>query len=258
MNEERQYVVAWVSDHNVLNNPEDTEKSIFARWFSHQDIGQSEEFLVNEYTKDAQEHPDVAIDGAGNFIVVWQSINQEVPKVEEEPPVVPGVSWGVYARRYVVEPSEDDGFSVSPQDSTEFLVNDTLERPQRFASVGMDHDGNFAIAWQTIGQDGSSWGIYAKEFSSLYDPENDSNAATEFLVNSHTMGPQVLPVVARSNLSNATDSYGIYWSGQGPRHTEGVFGRLAFATAPPVSVDSVAADLLFGLPESELLGVSLD
>ncbi len=252
MNEDEQYVVAWVSDHNVLNNPEDTEKSIFARWFSHQDTGQSEEFLVNEYTKDAQEHPDVAIDGAGNFIAVWQSINQEVPKVEEEPPVVPGVSWGVYARRYVVEPSENGGFSVSPQDSTEFLVNDTLERPQRFASVGMDHEGDFAIAWQTIGQDGSSWGVYAKQFSSLYDPEDNSgNPATEFLVNSHTKGPQVLPVVARSNLSNAMDSHGIYWSGQGPGHTEGVFGRLAFATTPPVSVDAVAADFLFGRPESE-------
>ncbi len=257
MNEDGQFVVAWVSDHNVLNNPEDTEKSIFARWYADALAEPPPEFLINEYTKDAQEHPDVAMDEAGNFIVVWQSINQEAPKVEEEPPVVPGVSWGVYGRRYIVEPMDNGGFAVAPQDSTEFLVNDTLERPQRFASVGMDHEGNFAIAWQSIGQDGSSWGIYAKEYPATYDPANDS-AAIEFLVNTHTMGPQIMPVVARSNLSNAIDSYGIYWSGQGPGHTEGVFGRLAFDTAPPVSVDTPAVDLVFGLPEIEMLSVSLD
>ncbi len=259
MNQAGQYVIAWVSDHNVLNDPEnDTEKSIFARWFAGQDTGQAEEFLVNDYTKDAQEHPDVAIDGSGNFIVVWQSINQEVPKIEEEPPVVPGVSWGVYARRYDVTLDSDE-FTVSPRDSTEFLVNDTLERPQRFANVGMDYAGNFVIAWQTIGQDGSSWAVYAKDYLSLFDPQDVSSfMPTEFRVNSHTMGPQILPVVARSNLSDAMDGYAIFWSGQGPGHTEGVFGRLAFVAAYPEIVDVAAVDAVFRAPEDTLLGLSLD
>ncbi len=40
-------------------------------------IPEGPEFQVNTYTTGDQESPDVAMDGAGNFIVVWQSYGQD-------------------------------------------------------------------------------------------------------------------------------------------------------------------------------------
>ena len=78
MNAQGQFVVTWVSDHNVANDPLDTEKSIFARWYDANGQAPHAEFLASVYVKDAQEAPSVAIRPNGDFVIVWQSINQEM------------------------------------------------------------------------------------------------------------------------------------------------------------------------------------
>lgn len=199
MNANGQFAIAWVSDHNITNDENDTEKSIFVRWFNADGTAPNPEFLANVYTKDAQESPAIGIDAAGGMIVAWQSINQATGT---------GPSWDVFARQF-----RTDGSSPQTQ---EFQVNETSPKPQRFASIGVDQFGRFAIAWQTIEQDGSSWGIYQRQFGADGTPETG-----EELVNNVTSGPQILPVYAR----NKTGNYGVFWSGTMGENVDGLGGR---------------------------------
>lgn len=203
MNEHGEFVVAWVSDH--VASEEDEEKSVFAQWFDRNGQSDGPEVLVHEYVARAQEHPWVAIDKKGDFVVTWQSIIQD------------GNSWGVYARQFT-----RDRVPLQP----ELLVNETTDGPQRFPSVGMDSRGNFVVAWQsnTHAQDGSSWNVYMRQYSADGQP-----LRSEELVNTWTMGPQIHPVVARAT----TGDFGVFWTGQGSGHTEGVFGRLYAEPEPP-------------------------
>jgi hypothetical protein len=92
------------------------------------------EFLVNSYTIKNQEYPSVAMDGDGDFVVAWQSFTQD------------GSDHGVYAQRY-----DSNG---NPQGS-EFRVNTHTIGNQLYPSVAIDTDGDFVVAWQSYGQDGS-------------------------------------------------------------------------------------------------------
>lgn len=208
MNAAGQFAVAWVSDHNILSDSIDTEKSVYVRWFGATAVDATDaepEILANYYVKDAQEHPELGIDANGNLVVAWQSINQE--------PGGTGVSWGVFARQFEV-----DGSGVlSPVQSEEFLVNQTVNQPQRFAGIGMRADGKFSIAWQSINQDGSSWGVFQRQYLPDGTPETDEQS-----VNTVTSGPQILPVFA----ANSTGNYGIFWSGTAADHVDGVAGRI--------------------------------
>ncbi|MEY3033245.1 MAG: hypothetical protein RLZZ622_1720, partial [Planctomycetota bacterium] len=191
-------VVAWVSDHNGLVDPLDPEKSIFARGFAADGspLGDTE-FLVHEYVKDAQEHPAVGIDDTGRLVIAWQSINQELNQEGE------GTSWGVYARQFTIDQGANTIIPVQP---AEFRVNQQTSEPQRFPAVGIDAAGRFLVAWQSLNQDGSSWAVVQRYYAADGTP-----AADEAVVNTSTMGPQILPVIAERPAGDAT----ILWTGGG-------------------------------------------
>ena len=63
-------------------------KGVFARRFDPQTNPVGLGFQVNETAMNDQTAPAVACDAAGNFVVAWQSANQD------------GSSWGIYARRF--------------------------------------------------------------------------------------------------------------------------------------------------------------
>lgn len=228
MNWKGQFVVGWISDHQAVTNPEDDpEKSVFVQWFDTDGTSVGSEVIAHEYVKDAQEHPDVGIDAVGKFVVTWQSINQEGQH---------GDSWGVYGRQFNSE--------KVPLTATEFLVNETTSGPQRYSTVGVDADGNFVIAWQsnTHLQDGSSWEAYIRQ----YDKEGLPLRGEE-PVNTWSQGPQINPIVARSTTGN----FGVFWSGQGAAHSEGIHGRLydvnlqvqpTFPTRRPIGDQFVVAE----------------
>jgi len=207
MNDAGEAVIAWVSDHNAAADPVDGEKSVFARWYAATGVplGAAER-LVNTYVKDAQENPAVDIAADGSFVVAWQSINQE--KLTEGV----GSSWGVYARRFTVD--RVAGSLTSPQPK-EIRVNQTTDGPQRFASVGVDDTGRFTVAWQSIRQDGSSWGVLARHF------EATGAAAPEVMVNTFTNGPQILPAIAQ----RGTGDFTVVWSGSGTGRVEGTWAQ---------------------------------
>ena len=57
--------------------------------------------------------------------------------------------------------------------------------------MAADADGDFVVAWQSFGQDGSIYGIFARRFSSA-----GAALASEFQVNTYTTDIQSCPSVA--------------------------------------------------------------
>src|SRR5688572_3145245 len=61
------FVVVWTSDRQL-----DEYLDIFGQRFDADGVAVGSEFQVNTFTTESQSDPDVAVDGAGNFVVVWQ------------------------------------------------------------------------------------------------------------------------------------------------------------------------------------------
>ncbi len=142
-----------------------------------QDVGPSgPEFRVNTTTAGDQLTAALgraaAADPAGDSVVVWASQGQD------------GSGWGVYAQRY-------DAAGV-PQ-GPEFRVNTTRAGDQTNPAVAMDSAGNFVVVWQSQGQDGSGWGVYAQRYDAAGNP-----LGGEFRVNSTTALDQTNPTLAFS------------------------------------------------------------
>ena len=133
------------------------------------------EFKANTYTTSGQSFPAIAMSGDGHFVVAWTSFAQD------------GYVNGIYAQRY-------DNAGV-PQGS-EFKVHTYTTETQRFPAIAMDTDGDFVIAWESSGQDGSNYGVYAQRY-------NNAGVAqgSEFRVNTYTTNLQ-------RNISIAMDSDG--------------------------------------------------
>jgi phosphoheptose isomerase len=128
------------------------------------------DFAVNVYTTGNQEWPAVASSPSGDFVVVWQSRS-------------PGEDlYGIFARRY-----DANG---APQ-GLPFQVNQYTTGHQIDPVVEVDGQGNFVVAWSSIGEDGSGEGVFARVFEASGDA-----LAGEFLVNSYTSGNQRRPAVA--------------------------------------------------------------
>ncbi len=138
----------------------------------------------------------VALDAAGNYVVVWTSNSQD------------GAGDGVYARRF-----SSNGAPLTG----EILVNATTNYDQKWARVASDSAGNFVVTWTSENQDGTPTSIYARRFDA------SGNALTaETAVNTTATGAQTDSVIA---MSDTTGDYVVAWHGEGPGDTAGIFFR---------------------------------
>jgi hypothetical protein len=135
----------------------------------------SGETRINSYTTNFQVMPSVARSTNGDFVVVWESWEQDCNGIE------------VYAQRY-----SSDGVPAG----SEFRINNTTDGDQEKKSVAMDSQGNFVVAWTTPGEGGFK-DVYARKFDNSGNPFSD-----EFLVNSFTTGNQWYPDVAFDGSGN--------------------------------------------------------
>ena len=135
------FVVAWTSYHD---SSEPYGHGVFARRFASSGAALGSDFQVNTYTIDRQTSPAAVIDDAGNFVVVWHSYYQD------------GDERGIFARSF-------DSSGVAQ--SAEFQVNSYTTDIQQDASAAMDADGDFVVAWESIGQDRDDKGVFAQRFS---------------------------------------------------------------------------------------------
>ncbi len=89
----------------------------------------------------ARQYPDVAMDPAGDYVIVWEDNT--------------GGDYDVQARRYRA--------AGTALDAAEVVVNETLGGNQRKPNVAMDADGDYAVAWIASGS--ANDGIYFKRFA---------------------------------------------------------------------------------------------
>jgi hypothetical protein len=129
------------------------------------------EFLVNAYTPGGQFWPSVAMDAAGNFLVVWSGDG-----ADED------LYGGVFARRF-----DATGAAIGDQ----FHVNTYTTGYQVVPTAAMDANGDFVIAWRSDEQDGSAGGVYAQRFNSA-----GAKQGGEFRVNTYTTNNQEAPRIA--------------------------------------------------------------
>jgi Secretion system C-terminal sorting domain len=165
MDSDGDFVIAWQSDGQYGDF-----YGIYAQRYNSSGLAQGAEFLVNTYTTDSHRYPSIAMDSDGDFVIAWTSVGQD------------GDGEGIYAQRYN---------SSGVAQGTEFLVNTYTTSDQLWPSIAMDSDGDFVIAWESIGQDGSYYGIYAQRYNS-----SGLAQGSEFLVNTFIPYTQRSPSIA--------------------------------------------------------------
>jgi hypothetical protein len=154
------------------------------------------EFQVNTYTTNDQRGSVVAVDPAGNFVAVWQSLTQD------------GSDYGVFGRRFS---------AVGTPLGAEFQVNTYTTTTQNGPVVTMGGSGNFVVVWQSYGQDGSSAGVFGQQFNSDASPRG-----AEFQVNTYTTSGQRVPAVAM----DAGGKFVVAWQSLGQDgSSNGIFGQ---------------------------------
>jgi hypothetical protein len=150
---------------------------------------QGSQFAVDTYTTGSQASPDVAVDGSGNFVVVWSSIGS------------PGsdVSTSIQGQRY-----DSAGAPLGSQ----FQVNSYTTNPQFLPAVAADAAGNFVVVWTSIGSDLDTDGRSVQ--GQRYDSAGMRQGA-QFQVNSYSRSDQSYPAVA----NDPTGRFVAVWASDG-------------------------------------------
>jgi hypothetical protein len=164
------------------------------------------EFQVNTYTTDIQRAPSLAMDSDGDFVVVWESQNQD------------GSARGVFARRFG---------SSSAALAVEFQVNSYTTGQQNAPSIAMNAGGDFLVVWVSY-QDGSMRGIVGHRFSSSGDA-----VGAEFQVNTRTISSQNQPTAALGD----DGGFAVAWSSFQDGGSYGVFASRFSSDAALLGVE---------------------
>ncbi|MEH6836649.1 beta strand repeat-containing protein, partial [Falsihalocynthiibacter arcticus] len=127
------------------------------------------ETRVNTETAGAQSYQQVAALSDGGWVITWDSPQD-------------GGGYGVYAQAY--------NYDGTPQ-GTETQVNTETSLDQFNAQIASLSDGGWVISWQSIGQDGDSYGIYAQAYNA-----DGSPLGGETQVNTYTAGNQTVQQIA--------------------------------------------------------------
>jgi hypothetical protein len=139
--------------------------------------------------------PDIASDGAGNFVVVWDRSRSEFPNTAQ-----------VFARRFDMFANPLGG---------EFMVSSDTSTFQYEATTSADGVGNFVVAW--TGADFSGEGIFASRFAYSGDPQGGI-----FRVNTATTGDQRSPSVA---MERGSGEFMVVWRDPADGNLGGIIGQ---------------------------------
>jgi hypothetical protein len=194
------FMVVWASD-----GQDGSADGIYGQRYDAAGAPLGAEFRINTYTTGNQLAPEVGADGAGTFMVVWQSTLQD------------GSGAGVIGQRFAASGAPLGG---------EFRVNSYTSSDQARPVVALDSFGNFVVAWQSAGQDGGANGVFAQRYDAAGAP-----LGGEFRVNTFVTDEQVDPAVAAAPAGH----FLVVWSSSGQDGSNyGVFGQ---RYSPIVPVD---------------------
>jgi hypothetical protein len=117
------------------------------------------EFRVNSYMEGWQNAPSATILTNGNFVVCWESVNQD------------GSGMGVFGQLF-----SSNGARIGQ----EFRVNTFTTDYQGSPQIARLQNGGFAVCWRSDALDGSQKGVYGQLFAS-----DGSMKGREFRVNTY-------------------------------------------------------------------------
>ncbi len=101
-------------------------------------------FQVNTYTTSSQGYPSIAMDRAGNFVVVWESVGQ-----------LGGGFIDLFGQRFN---------AGAEKLGAEIPINAYTTDAQEAPSVALEADGGFDVMWQSFGEDGDGNAIAGQRF----------------------------------------------------------------------------------------------
>src|SRR5438874_2365101 len=110
-----------------------------------------------------------------------------------------------------------------------FQANTWTPGRQSTRSVASDANGNFVVVWESDGQDGSGYGVFAKRFDAAGNP-----LTAEFRVNSYTTDAQLTPAIA----ADADGNFVVAWTSVAQDGDSlGVFAQRYDAAGAPVGTE---------------------
>ncbi|MGB5294642.1 MAG: hypothetical protein WBP34_06805, partial [Thermoanaerobaculia bacterium] len=154
------------------------------------------EFQVNTYTTDDQRFPSVAIDPAGDFVVVYQSFGSAGTD---------SAGTSIQGRRY-----SSDGMAIGG----EFQVNTYTTSFQTAPAVATDPSGDFVVVWGSLGSSGDDFSVSSVQ-AQRYDSEGVAIDG-QFQVNTYINLDQYLPAVA----TDARGTFVVVWDSIGSAGTD--------------------------------------
>jgi hypothetical protein len=191
------FLLAWESAYNGLVGY--WEDSIGAQSFYANGVPQSLELTASNY--DYSFSPSVAALNDGTFTVVWQS---------------PGGTGDIYAQRLSADGNDLGSW---------FEVNTTTLYDQGNPDIASFSNGGFVVTWESDGQDGNAYGVYARLYANDGTP-----VGSELRVNQTIFYDQFDP-----SATVLTDgSFVITWAdgelGDGISWGDSIYGRHFAAT----------------------------
>src|SRR5262249_1356301 len=117
------FVVVWSSNYQ-----DGSGTGVFGQRYSSTGAALGAEFQVNTYTTNPQLYPVVAAGRNGNFVVVWDSVNQ----------IANGSGDDLFGQAYD---------SAGTTRGREFQVNTYTTGSQFLQAVSSDGFGNFVVVW---------------------------------------------------------------------------------------------------------------
>ncbi len=217
-------VVTWTS-----RDQDEPGESVYAKLYDASGNVVKDEFAVQVHSAGNQRQPCVAMNGQGDFVITWQSEDQDVSGqrvsarrfnargeplsdeltvtaravgTQQAPSIAMDTNGAFVVTWMSADPGagwDDSGDGIYARrfdadgmaQGKEFLVNTVTAHTQGFPSVAMAPHGDFVIVWESAEQDGSDYEIYAQRFGSNGEPDGK-----EFRVNQSTVGRQNAAAVA--------------------------------------------------------------
>ncbi|WP_050808298.1 beta strand repeat-containing protein [Asticcacaulis biprosthecium] len=165
-----------------LNGASGQGQNIYGQMFNAVGVAVGPPVLINTYTTSTQQLPQVASADGGGFITVWASNGQD------------GSSYGIYGQVFD---------SAGARVGVEFRLNTTTLGSQNVPDITALDNGNFAVVWQSNGQDGSSWGAYLQIIDSA-----GTLVGGEIQIADETIGSQ-----SQVKVTSDGDTIFLTWSG---------------------------------------------
>lgn len=190
----RSFAVAWLDDRS--------HNTIMARLFDANGLAKTDTFEVSTIPVSSVTRPSIAMNAEGYFVVAWDG-----------DPDLAGLD-DIHARLF-----DPNGVPMGEQ----FLVNTTIDGPQRYPQVAMNNLCDFMIVWETpIDPNVNERDIFAQCFNSLCEP-----IGNEFFINSHFQGDQRYPSVAISEVGKFVT---VWQSNNQDGSRYGIFGEVGQIT----------------------------